>query len=205
MSKIRDYIDNIPGAERRFLVAPMELREEGDAKFFIGTAVIFNSPTDLGWYSEEIVSGAFDEVLNADVRGLYNHDPDVVLGRNKSGTMKLIISQENIRFEIRYNPADPDHVRVMEKVKRGDVSECSFAFEIKDAEWETKNSKDHRKVTKIREWYDISLVTYPAYADTSVAARSLESAKQGSTEAIESRNKEIAEDELFILQRELPI
>jgi uncharacterized protein len=204
MSKIRDYIDNIPGAERRFLVAPMELREEGDAKYFVGTAVVFNSATDLGWYSEEIVSGAFDEVRDADVRGLYNHDADVVLGRNKSGTMKLTITPEDIRFEIRYNPADPDHVRVMEKVKRGDVSQCSFAFTIKDAEWETKNSKDHRKVTKIGEWYDVSLVTYPAYADTAVAARSLESVKKESTEAIESRNKELAALEHELLQLELP-
>lgn len=177
MSKQADYIKNIDGAERRFFESPIELRKEGDEEFFEGVAVRFGSVTDLGYISEEVETGAFDEVLNDDVRGLFNHDPDVVLGRNKSGTMVLTVNDKEVRYKIKYNPADPDHVRVMEKVKRGDVSFSSYAFSIKDQVWETRNGKDHRKIQKLRRWYDVAPVTYPASTDTEVAARSLEASK----------------------------
>jgi HK97 family phage prohead protease len=173
-----DYISNIKDAERRYFEQPLELREEGEEKRFEGYAVIFNSATDLGYFSEEIREGAFSDVMGDDVRGLFNHDPDVILGRSKSGTMKLSVDKTGVRYSILYNANDPDHVRVMEKVKRGDVSQSSFAFRIKDAAWETRDGKDHRVINKIERWYDVSPVTYPAYQDTTVAARSLEGIKQ---------------------------
>lgn len=173
--KQQDYIVNIEGAERRYFSQPLEYREEGEERSFEGYAVIFNSATDLGFFSEEISPGAFEDVMNDDVRGLFNHDPDVILGRAKSGTMKLTVDKTGVRYKIDYNPNDPDHVRVMEKVKRGDVSQSSFAFSIKDATWSTRDGKDHRTIEKLSRWYDVSPVTYPAYQDTTVAARSLES------------------------------
>lgn len=173
-----DYIENIDGAERRYLSQPLEYREEGEEKRFEGYAVIFNSETDLGWFTEEIRDGAFEDVMNDDVRGLFNHDPDVILGRSKSGTMKLTVDARGVKYSIDYNPNDPDHVRVMEKVKRGDVSQSSFAFGIKDAVWETREGRDHRVITKLSRWYDVSPVTYPAYQDTTVAARSFEQVKK---------------------------
>jgi HK97 family phage prohead protease len=177
MSKQHDYIKNIDGGERRFYESPIELRKEGEDEFFEGVAVRFGSITDLGYISEEVERGAFSEVLNDDVRGLFNHDADVVLGRNKSGTMTLTVNDKEVRYKIKYNPADPDHVRVMEKVKRGDVSQSSYAFSIKDEKWETRNGKDHRVIQKLKRWYDVAPVTYPASTDTEVAARSLESIK----------------------------
>jgi HK97 family phage prohead protease len=176
--KPTDYIENIDGAERRYLSQPLEYREEGEEKRFEGYAVIFNSETDLGWFTEEIRDGAFEDVMNDDVRGLFNHDPDVILGRSKSGTMKLTVDARGVKYSIDYNPNDPDHVRVMEKVKRGDVSQSSFAFGIKDAVWETREGRDHRVITKLSRWYDVSPVTYPAYQDTTVAARSFEQVKK---------------------------
>ncbi len=173
-----DYIENIDGAERRYLSQPLEYREEGEEKRFEGYAVIFNSETDLGWFTEEIRDGAFEDVMNDDVRGLFNHDPDVILGRSKSGTMKLTVDARGVKYSIDYNPNDPDHVRVMEKVKRGDVSQSSFAFGIKDAVWEIREGRDHRVITKLSRWYDVSPVTYPAYQDTTVAARSFEQVKK---------------------------
>jgi HK97 family phage prohead protease len=177
MSKQHDYIKNIDGGERRFYESPIELRKEGEEEFFEGVAVRFGSVTDLGYISEEVERGAFDEVMNDDVRGLFNHDADVVLGRNKAGTMTLTVNDKEVRYKIKYNPADPDHVRVMEKVKRGDVSQSSYAFSIKDQVWETRNGKDHRRIQKLKRWYDVAPVTYPASTDTEVAARSLESIK----------------------------
>jgi HK97 family phage prohead protease len=111
--------------------------------------------------------------MNDDVRGLFNHDDDFVLGRTKSGTMQLVNDELGLRYKIKYNPFDPDHVRVMEKVKRGDVSQSSFAFSVKEDKWETRNGKDHRTITKLKRLIDVSPVTYPAYQNTSVAMRSL--------------------------------
>ena len=188
----KDYITNIKNAERRFLPMPIEVRAEGDDQYFEGMAAVFNSATDLGFFSEEIAQGAFDDVINDDVRGLFNHDPNVILGRSQAGTMTLTVDEKGAHYRIKYNPNDPDHVRVMEKVKRGDISQSSFAFSIKDAEWQTRDNKDHRVINKLERWYDVSPVTYPAYADTSVAARSLDSVKAEThdmTDTEEERNQ----------------
>lgn len=199
MSKPHDYIKDIAGAERRFFESPIEVRKDGEQEFFEGTAVRFGSVTDLGWYSEEIERGAFDEVLNDDVRGLFNHDPDVVLGRSKSGTMKLSVDERGVHYKIQYNPNDPDHVRVMEKVKRGDVSQSSYAFSIKDMIWEKRGDKDHRKITKLKRWYDVAPVTYPANTDTEVAARSLESIRS------ESKNTDQAKSDHDLMKMDLEL
>lgn len=177
----RDYIEDIEGGERRTYVSPVEIRDEGEAKFFEGMAVPFGEVTDLGYFTEEISREAFAEVMDDDVRGLFNHDPDVVLGRNKSGTMTLTVNDKGVFYRISYNPNDPDHVRVMEKVKRGDVSQSSYAFSVKDETWNKRDGKDHRVITKIKRWYDVAPVTYPANQNTTVAKRSLD--------AIEKRKK----------------
>jgi HK97 family phage prohead protease len=168
----KDYIKNIEGAERRMITRPMEFREEGEEKYFEGDAVVFNSITDMGWYTEEIASDALDEVMSDDVRGLFNHDENYVLGRTKSGTMEISKDSQKAKYRIKYNANDPDHVRVSEKVKRGDVSGNSFAFTVKDDEWSTRNGKDHRRILKFDGLYDMGPVTYPAYENTNVAMRS---------------------------------
>lgn len=183
----KDYIEDIDGGERRMVLAPVEFREDGEAKYFAGMAVPFGEVTDLGYFSEEITRGAFDGVMNDDVRGLFNHDPDVILGRNKAGTMTLSVTDKGVFYRIAYNPNDPDHVRVMEKVKRGDVSQSSYAFSVKDASWSTRDGKDHRTITKLARWYDVAPVTYPANPNTTVGKRSLDSIKK---EFEERNNKE---------------
>jgi HK97 family phage prohead protease len=193
-----DYIKNIETAERRFFSEVVELREEGEDQFFEGYAARFNSPTDLGYFTEEIMPGAFDSVMNDDVRGLFNHDPDVVLGRTKSGTMQVVIDERGAKYKIKYNANDPDHVRVMEKVKRGDVSQSSFAFSIESENIVRKeDAKVHRQITKLKRWYDVAPVTYPAYTDTSVAARSIDSLKEEEKrmqEKDESERKQLEND-----------
>lgn len=188
----KDYIEDIKDAERRLFTSPVEVRARDGSEYFTGRAVVFNSRTDLGWFSEEIKAGAFSEVMKDDVRALFNHDPDVVLGRTKSGTMTVKVSDEGVDYEVKYNPADPDHVRVMEKVKRGDVSQSSFAFTVKEAKWETKEGKDHRVITKLERWYDVAPVTYPAYQDTSVGKRSLDSIKKEHESEVQKQNERAA-------------
>lgn len=178
MNNGKDYIENIDGEERRFFAAPLEVRKENDVEYFEGVAVVFNSTTDLRAFTEEIDSRAFDEIWDAsDVRALFNHDPNIVLGRRGAGTLELKKTDQGINYRAKYNPNDPDHVRVMEKVKRGDVSQSSFSFRVAKDEWSTRNGKDHRKVMKMERWGDVSPVTYPGYPDTKVAARSLDKVK----------------------------
>jgi HK97 family phage prohead protease len=178
MTMKKDYIEDIQNGERRMFSAPIEVRKDGDAEYFEGMAVPFGQVTDLGYFSEEISKDAFSDVLNDDVRGLFNHDPDVVLGRSSSGTMTLTVNDKGVFYRIKYNPNDPDHVRVMEKVKRGDVKESSYAFSVKDEKWSTRDGKQHRNITKLLRWYDIAPVTYPANQNTTVAKRSLDNVQE---------------------------
>jgi HK97 family phage prohead protease len=170
-----DYIKSIDGAERRFFSGAVELREAGEEKFFVGRGIVFNSSTDLGPFTEEVSDVAADGVMDNDVRGAFNHSSDIILGRTKSGTMRLLKTPQGVDYEIKFNPNDPDHVRVMEKIKRGDVTGSSFAFRIKTNVWTKRDGKPHRQITALEEMLDIGPVTYPAYRDTTVAARSLQS------------------------------
>lgn len=192
MTMEKDYIENIEGAERRFYTSPVEIRKEGEKEFFRGTAVPFDQVTDLGYFTEEISREAIEPVLNDDVRGLFNHDANYVLGRNKSGTMQLRLDEKALNYEILYNPNDPDHVRVMEKVKRGDVSQSSYAFSVKDEKWSKRDGKQHRTITRLSQLIDVSPVTYPANPNTSVAKRSLETMTKGETEKLQKENERAA-------------
>lgn len=171
---MKDYIKQIDGAERRYFTNTLEFRQDGEVEYFEGYAAKFDSPTDLGWATEVIRQGAFDAVLSDDVRGLFNHEPNILLGRTVSKTMEVYTDAVGLRYKITYNPKDPDHVRVMEKVKRGDVSQSSFAFSIDQEIWDDQDGKNHRQIIKVKRLYDVSPVTYPAYTDTTVAARSFE-------------------------------
>jgi HK97 family phage prohead protease len=199
----KDYIENIDGAERRTISSAMEVREEGDKKYFIGTGILYNAIADLGFFSEEVLPGAADDVLQDDVRGLLNHDSNLVLGRTASGTMSLEATGTGVNYRIAYNPEDPDHISAYQKVKRGDISQSSFAFSVKDDKWETRNGKDHRIIVKIARLYDMSIVTYPAYQNTTVAARSIEGIKKEVEERSKSMNKELAEKRIETLRLEL--
>lgn len=168
----KDYIENMQDVERRKTDHKVEYREEGEEKFFEGYGIVFNTPTDMGPFMEEVAPGAESEVMNDDVRGLMNHSEDMVLGRTKAGTMTLSVDSIGVRYKILYNPNDPDHVRAREKVMRGDISQSSFAFRVKDDKWEKRNGKEHRTITKFSRLIDMSLVTYAAYESTTVAMRS---------------------------------
>ncbi|HYF69094.1 MAG TPA: HK97 family phage prohead protease [Ohtaekwangia sp.] len=190
-----DYIKNIDNAERRMISEQVELREENEQRFMEGYAFKFGAIADLGSFTEEIAPGAADGVMNDDVRGLFNHDPNLVLGRNKAGTMTLSVDAVGMRYAIKHNPNDPDHVSVSEKIKRGDVTQSSFAFRVKDDKWETRNGKEHRTILKFSRLIDVSPVTYAAYNDATVALRSLSN--------IVNNKKDLAEMDQQIMRQEL--
>jgi len=157
----------------------IETREDGKEERIVGYAAVFDEVTDLGWFREKITKGAFaDAVQQDDVRSLFNHDPNYVLGRTKNGTCKLKEDEKGLRMEV--TPPDTQQARdIIALIKRGDVTGQSFSFRVEADEWEygENNEPDMRTLTKVR-LYDVGPVTFPAYEGTSVNLRSFEAMKE---------------------------
>ena len=164
--------------ERRY--CPIELRNaDGQPPRLAGYAAVFDSLSEnLGGFREKIAPGAFDQVLNDDVRALVNHDPNLILGRTISGTLKISLDNRGLFYEI--DVPDTAFARdLMQSVKRGDVSQSSFAFRVEDDRWdEDDDGRYIRTIKKVKRLYDVSPVTYSAYPDTDVATRAMQSYQQ---------------------------
>ena len=160
------------GVERRTLARAMQVRADGESPGMLtGYAAIYDAPADLGYMREVIAPGAFDEVLagNPDVRCLFNHDRDRLLGRTASGTLELQADPTGLRYSVVL--PDTQQARDLAKlVERGDVNQSSFAFTVKRDEWERDENEDAttRKILEIGLLFDVSPVTVPAYTTTTV-------------------------------------
>lgn len=131
---------------------------------------------DLGGFRERIAPGAFAKTItSADIRALWNHDANIVLGRNKSGTLRLSEDAAGLAFEV--DMPDTQTVRdlVMSPIERGDVNQCSFGFYTVSDKWAKVDGEWLRTLLEV-ELFDVSPVTYPAYQQTDVAVRGLEQA-----------------------------
>jgi len=153
----------------------VEMRvEDGDEPKITGHAAVFNKlSVDLMGFREKVAPGAFiNSIEKSDIRALWNHNPDYVLGRNKSRTLKLEEDKKGLAIEIL--PPDTQWARdLMETIKRGDVDQMSFAFKtIKDS-WENQDKKESIRTLEEVELFDVSPVTYPAYPQTDVKVRSI--------------------------------
>ena len=122
----------------------------------------------------EIAPGAFDKTLSGDIRALINHDTTLVLGRTKAGTLNLRTDNRGLWGHIDVNPNDSDAMNLYERVKRGDVDQCSFGFDIIDEETEFREDGSVHWTIKEVELYEVSPCTFPAYEETSIAARAKE-------------------------------
>lgn len=171
------------GLQRRaFHVARMEVRESDGKSRLVGYAAVFNQLSeDLGGWRELIRPGAFAKTIRdgSDVRALWNHNPDYVLGRTKSGTLRLREDGHGLAIEI--DPPDTTWARdLVETIRRGDVDQMSFGFipvrsEVKVIDDHDDNGQPRRSV--IRELievrlFDVSPVTFPAYPQTEIGVRS---------------------------------
>jgi uncharacterized protein len=161
--------------ERRTVTVDMKIEKRADeAPRIRGHAAMFNTMSqNLGWYREMITPGAFSEAIQSDdVRALWNHNPDHVLGRNKAGT--LILSEDERGLAIEIIPPDTQLARdLMTSIERGDVSQMSFAFSVRPngQSWgQDEEGNEVRTLTNVR-LFDVSPVTYPAYTETDVAVR----------------------------------
>lgn len=143
-----------------------------------GYAAVFNQWTTIGHYyrfQEMIAPDAFSICDNTKCIACFNHYDGDILARYSSGTLKLEVDEIGLRFEFEV-PNTTVGNDMYELVKRGDISQCSFAFVVGEESWEYSDGEelDKRTILKISELWDVSLVTYPAYEGTSVDARSAE-------------------------------
>lgn len=142
---------------------PAELR-------FTGHAAVFDQPAWIGpkrWGFWEIIArNAFDDVLESNAAFLVNHDPNILLARN-GVTMSLTTDDTGLVPDAQWDPTDPDAVMWAGRVRRGDITQMSFAFEVGDEQWtEGEDGMETRTILKFSELYDVSIVTYPAYEGT---------------------------------------
>ena len=161
-----------------------EVRAAGDDSLVIeGYAANFEQRTDLGYFKEEIARGAFDDVMEDDVRLLLNHE-GAPMARTTNGTLELSIDDTGLKY--RAALADTQDGRDLYKlIKRGDISQSSFAFTIAEQEWSEDRST--RTVTKMARLLDVSPVTYPAYPTTTVAARQMAEVKAEPVEEVQTK------------------
>ena len=161
-------------------------RQEGSSeksRTIVGYAAKFDRWSDPigGWFREKIDPSAFRDTDMADVVMCFNHDVSAILARSGSGTLRLGVDETGLRFE--FDAPDTGLGNdMLELVRRGDISKCSFAFVVDRDEWRYADSKnglemDERTILHVSELRDVSLVTFPAYPDTEAGVRSLEERK----------------------------
>jgi len=169
--------------ERRLVpFTQFEVRAEGDGPpELVGYAAVFNQEQQIDdWFSswlEEVAPGAFKKTLReGDIRALFNHDPNIVLGRNKAGTLELREDEHGLHTVIR--PPDNEWGRpVIDAIRRGDVSGMSITFQVikQQMEYPPKGTEGKAKRTiKEARLMDVSPVTFPAFPQTEISARSKE-------------------------------
>lgn len=164
------------GIETRFMPMEVRLVEKDGKPTIVGHGAVFNDlSVSLGGFREKIAPGTFARALREkqDVRALFNHDRNIVLGRTSSGTLTLREDERGLLYEI--TPPDTQLVRdmVLEPIRRGDVSGNSFSFLARRDLWEEGESQTIRTLLDV-DIMDIGPVTFPAYPTTDVALRSLE-------------------------------
>lgn len=148
-----------------------ETREDDGKLHISGYFSVFNSEYEIfQGASERVDPGAFGETLSGDIRCLIDHETRLVLGRTKSGTLTLKVDSRGLWGEVEINPNDQDAMNLYERVKRGDVDQCSFGFDILDEEFEDLGDKVRWTIKKVK-LYEVSVVTFPAYEETGVSAR----------------------------------
>ncbi len=188
---------------RYYPLTELRFSEAGEEPRIAGTAAVYEQESeDLG-FIEIIERGFFRDVLNLDVRGLFNHDPNLIFGRSKSGTLRLIDGDEGLGFE-----ADPPQSRlvddyVLTPMRRGDVDQCSFSFRVNanGDRWEKR--EDGTIVRRLlpggcQELRDVSVVTFPAYPQTNAEVRAkfaeLSDQQPGETDEIPGAGQESEDD-----------
>ena len=139
-----------------------------------GYGSVFNKPYEVWGIKEVVEAGAFEKTLreNPDIRGMFNHSPDFLLGRTKSGTMDVEEDAKGLRYEIRADAKDPQAISVARKITRKDVDGSSIAFFVHRDEWERdKDGRPLKRILKEIELIETGPVTMPASPATSAKVK----------------------------------
>lgn len=159
--------------QMRSIASDFKTREDGEALTIEGYFAVFNSNYDIApGMSESIAPGAFSDTLSGDIRAIVNHDTTLVLGRTTAHTLELSQDERGLWGKIVINPKDGDAMNLYERVKRGDVNQCSFGFDITDEESTISENGDIHWTIKKVVLYEVSCCTFPAYEETNISARS---------------------------------
>lgn len=170
-----------------------------------GTPIVFDQRTNLGWYDEIIDRHALDETDLKDVRFLVNHNTDMIpLARsrnnNANSTMQLLVNENGMDIRVDLDTENnAESKSLYSAVERGDISGMSFMFIVDKDSWEDIDT-DHptRTVLSIRQVFEVSAVTFPAYSQTSIQARGLSDALESAKESLESARAELRKVEFEI-------
>jgi uncharacterized protein len=150
--------------------------DDGPADLRIsGHAAVFGHEADIaGIFHEVIRRGAFSRAIEErqDVALLLNHDPSTVMARVSNGTLRLAEDAVGLFFEADLDPGDPDAVRTVNKIERGNITQMSFAFDARTEQWDFDAEPPIRTIIDT-DIFDVSPVTYPAYQQTDVHAREI--------------------------------
>lgn len=170
--------------ERRFLKGgSLQTRAKDETRAdekpgITGIGAVYNQIYDNGWYLETMKPGAFTRAITEpqDVRSLFNHEPDNLLGRTKSGTLRISDTSDGLSFDCDINPASHIGSDVLAMISRGDIDGCSISFVVRKASWTDEIDANGSYVSSTRtiedvDLYDVGPVTFPAYTQTSVDAR----------------------------------
>ena len=161
---------------RSFSIDELRIETRDGKTRMHGHAAVFNALSeDLGGYREQILAGAFAEAITKDdIRALWNHNPDFVLGRNRAKT--LILAEDSRGLAIEIIPPDTQFARdLMQSIERGDVDQMSFAFSPKPGGQDWAQDDEGRVIRTLKNvrLFDVSPVTYPAYTQTDIGVREM--------------------------------
>lgn len=171
-----------------------QIREEGGKRYLEGYFAVFGEQYQVwdGWV-ETIERGAFAEYLagGEDVKVLWNHDSNIVLGSTGNGTATLREDEIGLYGIVEINENDQEAVNAYARIARGDVDGCSFGFDIdRQEEWWDEQGIYHTKIMRVDPLYEVSPCTFPAYKATSITARNGEKLHQVREDYEQAREKE---------------
>lgn len=160
----------------RTVATDFATREDGDALRIEGYFAVYNSIYEIApGMSESIAPGAFSRTLQGgDIRALINHDTTLVLARTKAHTLELREDERGLWGSILVNPNDQDAMNLYSRVKRGDVDQCSFGFEIVKEETDFREDGTIHWTIQDVDLFEVSACTFPAYEATNISAREKE-------------------------------
>lgn len=184
--------------ELRSYSGEIRAEQRDNVTHIVGYGSVFDVLSEPMWGFREIIRpGAFDEVLGDDVRGLFNHDANFVLGRTVAATMTLTVDDRGLHYDIIAPETPTIRDLVIAPMQRGDITQSSFAFRVApggDNWYEDDDGVIIREITKVGRLYDVSPVTYPAYQAADSSVRSLSDWKETRARTLQAINAKAARE-----------